>query len=268
MIVAVYRVLYGEDFIVESIRSIAPHVDQVLVVIAPRPWGSSAGVHYRGVWYPWPDKFDNLRGAVERHFGAAVRVIEDFFPTPFGQHDHIVQNVLGSRGLLPADVVFIEPDHVFVEAEAEATFARWRSSVAPAGATSQVELWAPPGYVPLWRVPERAGRASVLFYRSVALGIRLPSIPPVQIVGEVHNFGFCFSARTMFWKHLTAMAFAAEIHDCAPAPDWYEKKWLGWHPETNNANLEMTATLEHMIPRVVPYDARLLPESIKKRYGL
>jgi hypothetical protein len=267
MIVAVYRVLYGEDFIVESIQSILEHVDRIVVVIAPRPWGSSKGVSFHGVWRPWPQQFDDLQGMVTRNF-RNVLIVEDFYPTPFSQHDHIVQNVLTPRGLLPADVVFIEPDHVFVDAEAGATFARWRASDSRAGATSQVELWAPPGYKPVWRVPERAGRSSVLFYRSIAPGSKLPPIPPVEIVGEVHNLGFCFSAETMLWKHLTAMAYSKEIGDCMPNPDWYDGKWLSWHPETNNANLEITATLEHLIPRVVPYDAYLLPESIRRRYGL
>lgn len=266
MLVAVYRCLYGEDFIQESIRSILPHVDRIAVVIAPRPWGASAGVTYRGLYYGWPAKFDDLRERVLELQEPKIEIIDDFYPTPFGQHDHLVQNVLALLGYLPADIMFIEPDHVFEDGEAARTFARWRASSSPVGATSQIEWWAPPGYKPEWRVPERPARASVLFYRDVPAGKKLPPTYPVEVVGEVHNLGFCMSEKVMFLKHLTAIAFSSEIADCAPNVDWFEQKWLGWHPWENNHNLEITATLEHLIPRALPCDLQLLPASIRKRY--
>lgn len=267
--IAVYRALYGEDFFLESARSILPHVDRIVLVLAPRPWGTSKGVTWKGEWIEWPEKFDGLSDLAFQLFdqGHNVDVIVDFFPTPFGQYQHIVDRVLGPLAYLPSDVIFIEPDHVFTEVQAASAFAEWRACEYSQATTTQVELWAPPGHKPEWRVPFRPGRASVEFYRNVRAGTPLGrGLHP--LLSTVHNFGFCFSEKTMRWKHLTALAFAQEISDCPPDPKWLEDKWLTWHPTENNHNLEIALGLGDKIPKAVPYDPALLPESIKRRYGL
>lgn len=261
--IAIYRSLYGEDFITESIESIRDHVDKVIVVLAPRPWGTSSGVDFQGKHYSWPEKFDNLREKAE---AAGAIVIEDFFPSPFGQYQHILNNVVAKY--LPSDVVWMEPDHVFHEVCAKEIFAQWQVAreTCRSAMPHQVELWAPPSYKPNWRVPEREGRATVWFMKDCAPGQPVPDGWEL-LDGVVHNLGFCYSMRTMLWKHLTALAFAKEVGDCDPDPNWFEARWLGWHPAHNNKNLEISLKLAHKIPRIVKYDPGLLPTSIKRRYG-
>jgi hypothetical protein len=77
--------------------------------------------------------------------------------------------------------------------------------------------------------------------------------------------GFSFSDKTMYWKHLTAIGFSAVIGDSPPNENWYEDKWLKWHPETNNVNLEISKGAEHNIPYAEPYSKSELPEIILTR---
>lgn len=267
MLIAVYRCLYGEDFVEESIRSILPHVDRVVVIVASRPWGSASGVMYRGEWITWPRPFDGLRDRVIA-MGGPIDVIDDFYPTPFGQYDHIVKNVLTPRSYLPSDIMFIEPDHVFSNGEASNAFHSWNASSFVCAGTRQVELWSPPGYLPVWRVPERIYRSSVIIHRNVRPNQNLTHVVHGVLDGTVHNLGFCFSLKTMRWKHLTAMSFSAEIGDSVPDPDWLEKTWLAWHPTRNNYNLEISLGAAANIPKAISYDPIQLPYSIARRYGM
>src|SRR6185369_15649786 len=122
--VAIYRILYGEDFVQESIRSVLPYVDRVVVAKAERPWGKSEGVLWDGEWVPWPTKFDNTREKIAELREPRVEVIVDYWPEPANQHQHIVNHIVLPK-YLADEVVFIEPDHVFSEAEAQAAFGEW-----------------------------------------------------------------------------------------------------------------------------------------------
>src|SRR6185369_12401937 len=248
---AIYRILYGEDFIVESIESILPHVDRVFVVIAPRPWGTSTGVTYKGEWVSWPAKFDGVRDRVLGMDEPRVGVLDDFWPTPAGQYEHIVNDLIAPH-YSPDEILIMEPDWVFSEQEAASTIAKWTAHPELKSACArQVELWR----TPTWRIQDRGfARPTPTLHRQT--GGEHGALPSL-----VHNLGFCFSESTMRWKHLTAIAFSAEIRDCAPNPDWYEKTWLHWHPGSNNRNLEIALTLEHCIPSAFPYNIAGLPAS-------
>jgi hypothetical protein len=82
----------------------------------------------------------------------------------------------------------------------------------------------------------------------------------------VHNLGFAFGERVMLWKHLTALAFSAEINDALPNPDWYERVWLNWKP--GDTNLEISRGEEHTIPAAYPYPVEELPGVIRRKYGI
>lgn len=267
MRVAVYRILYGEDFVAESIRSILPIVDRVLVAKAERPWGTSTGVRWKGEWVAWPARFDETRERIAELREPSVEVVDDFWPTPKNQHQHIVNDLVLPR-YKAEEVVFVEPDHVFSDIERARALAEWIAGGYPQATTRMVELWK----TPEWRVPERH-RPSVLFHRIHGRRMGPTSgdggqegVSSHWLRAEVHNLGFCFSTRTMRWKHLTAMAFADEIADAPPDPDWYEKKWLAWDPVINNYDLEISLGGQHTIPRAIPYDSRQAPESIRRRF--
>lgn len=265
--VAVYRVLYGEDFIKESIESILPHVDHVYVVKAEKPWGHTLGVTYKGQWVDWPEKFDNTREKIAELNSEKVTIIDDYWPTPRNQLTHIVNDLILPR-CKPDSVVFIEPDHVFTKKQAEAAFSCWDIYSGVQASTKQVELWRTPAFA----VPERPRRTSVVFHRIFGqrmgeTGFNGASEGIHRLPATVHNLGFCLSEKTMYWKHLTALAFSRIVGDSPPNKDWYESKWLNWDFKTNNQNLEISLGYEWMIPHAEPYDTSKLPESIRKRYG-
>lgn len=266
--VAVYRVLYGEDFIQESIKSVLPHVDQVYVIKAEKPWGGTSGVLYKGSWVSWPEPFDNTREKILDMREPRVGIINDYWPTPKGQLTHIVNDLILPR-VLPETVVFIEPDHVFSEEQATRAFEAWDHSEDKQVSTRQVEHWK----TPLFCVPERPNRTSVVFHRLLGrpmgeTGFNGASEGIARLPAYVNNLGFCISERAMYWKHLTALAFGRIIGDSPPNEDWYQEKWLTWDKETNNSNLEISLGYEWTIPRAIPCDQSLIPESIKIRYNL
>lgn len=266
-IVAVYRVLYGEDFIQESILSILPHVDKVYVVKAEKPWGNTTGVTYMDAWFEWPSKFDNTVEKVLELNEPKVEIIPDYWPTPNGQLTHIVNDLILKR-CSPETVVFIEPDHVFSEEQATQAFMSWKVYSGVQASTRQVEHWKTPYYC----IPERPNRTSVVFHRvhghpMGSTGFNGASEGIDRLPAYVNNFGFCISAPNMFWKHLTALAFSKIVGDSPPDERWFADKWLNWHPETNNSNLEISFGYAWAIPYAVPCSDAFIPESIKRRYN-
>lgn len=268
--VAIYRVLYGEDFIQESIKSILPFVDKVFVIKSEKPWGNTKGVNYKGKYIEWPTKFDNTREKLkELNLPISkLEVIDDYFPTPAGQLTYIVNNLILNR-CRPREIVFIEPDHVFSYIEATNAFDCWDIYSGNVASTKQIELWK----YPTFRIPERPNRTSILFYR--IFGQPLPPTGFNGAIGEdlhrlnatVHNLGFCLSDEIMYWKHLTALAFSRIVGDSEPNEAWYEEKWLNWDLEKNNKDLEISKGYEWVIPCAVPYDVNNLPELIKNKYN-
>jgi hypothetical protein len=269
--IAIYRCLYAEDFIQESIESILPYVDRVLVAMAPRPWGTSAGIEWKGQWIPWPAQFDNTRSRIAEIDDPRIEVVDDWFPQPRGQWQHLVNDLAIPRGA--TECVFMEPDCVFHEDEARYAIESWERHRGHGQATvAQIELWRSP----LYRIPRRQ-RDAVWFTRlngpiGMTGGNGWIEGNPYLLLGRgerpvhVHNFGFCMSERVMLWKHLTALAFAAEINDAAPNPDWYERVWLNWKP--GDTNMEISRGEEHTIPAAFPYPASELPALIRAKYGL
>jgi hypothetical protein len=257
--VAVYRVLYGEDFIVDSIRSILPHVGKVFVVKAEKPWGDTAGVSYKGVWVPWPQKFDDTREKLLAMNEPKVQIIDDYWPTPKGQLTHIV-NDLVLKECKPYTVVFIEPDHVFTKEAAEQAFEDWYFYSGMQATTRQIEMWKSSKY----RIPERPNRTSVVFHRIFGApmgdtGFNGARDGIHRLSAYVHNYGFCLSEKAMYWKHLTDLAFSSIVGDSAVNVEWLDKKWLAWDAASNNENLEISLGYEWTIPYAYEYEAALPP---------
>jgi hypothetical protein len=265
MRVAIYRVLYGADYIDLSIKSILPIVDQVVVAKAERPWGTSAGVMWKNEWVKWPEKFDDTRERIMDMHEPAVEVVDDFWPSPKNQHQHIVNDLVLS--VYRADeVICIEPDHIFTDAARNSAIAEWVSAPFKQATTRMIELWRTPD----WRIAERH-RASVMFHRIHGKPMRDTSgdggqsgISSHWLQAEVHNLGFMMSEQTTYWKHLTAMAFSDEIHDAPPDPLWLDK-WLTWKPGVRD--LEISLGGQHTIPEAFPYDSTELPPSVLKRFA-
>ncbi len=269
--VAVYpSVLYGEDFIVESLQSVLPHVDRAFVVMMQRPWGGTTGVQYKGEWVPWPEKFDETRERIAAMRDPRVEVVEAQKFSPWNRWGYGVNIVV--RSLCEFDeVVVMDPDCVFAEDQAALAFAEWGEMPRCEGST-----WASPRQVELWRSPEwmiERQRQMVFFIRGDLSTLNFPDPPgsgPVRhppirpLEAHVHNLGFCVSPKNMRWKHLCAMSFSPVVGESIPRPEWYEDVWLKWDT-TNNRDLDISVGCEKAIPRAVLADTSKLPDSIWKR---
>jgi hypothetical protein len=258
MIYAVYRVLYGEDFIQASIRSISPFVDRIFVFWDDRPWGDVTEVVYKGQRVVFPRQFDHVVDRVKALQDPKVELIYDHMENNVGQFAHLVNDHILSRFPRPDIAMFIEPDHVFRKAEIEValqSFLRCGYSVA---STSQVELWRTFQY----QIPKRQRYSVVMWnmgiYKKIPPCGRHADVGSMKFLdARVHNLGFCFSPQVMYWKHLIAIAMSQKIGDSIPNEDWYEKTWLGWDYKSNNRNLEISKGYEMLIPFAFPYDEPL-----------
>lgn len=263
MRVAVYpSVLYGSDFIKESIESILPHVDLVYVVLMTRPWGNTKGVIYQDKWVAWPDKFDNTREKIaELNQPRLVRTIETYKESPWNRWGFAVAIV---RELCtPTEILLIDPDCVFTTNNIEQVIANWQAHADYQWASvEQVELWR----TPAWQI-DRA-RQMVSLHRgdlNLLVSNTAETRPKSHLLqGRVHNLGFCCSPQNTLWKHLASMAFSPVIGESIPNPRWYEEKWLNWEPGVRD--LEPSLRCESAISHAFPYDIDGLPASIKKRY--
>lgn len=291
VVYVVYRVLYGADFIQESIKSIALQADKIFVCIADRPFGNTTGVTYKGKWVSWPAKFDNLREKIQEliawdstlpdhgpnhtnRLKDKIVVLDDYCESPKNQLTHIVNDLILPHHDTPDIVMMMEPDHVFDEwGASDALYREFDEDFSVTCATTdQVELWK----TPEWRIPNRPNRVGPVLHK-MKRGEPFPEtgFNGTPIIGEVrrlyttvHNMGFCLSPETMYWKHLTALAFSKVIGDSEPNEDWYEEKWLNWNPETNNTNLEISKGFEHTIPHAYKHDPSELPKLIIEKYGI
>lgn len=271
MMAAIYSsVLYGEDFIEESLASILPYVDLAFVVMMQRPWGHTEGVLYKDEWVSWPSRFDCTRERIAAMYDSRVVIVESDKFSPWNRWHHALVEVQRA-GADPDEVVFLDPDCVFSDRDAKAVFSEW---------TVRSEwVWAAPLQIELWRTPAyriRRPRTMMSFHRGDLSRLRSPDPPDGTSravptthgfnSGAVHNLGFCVSEKTMRWKHLTSLAFSPVIGESLPEPTWFEEKWLKWNPTTNNKDLDVSVGCAAGIPCAIPYNVLNLPESIKKRY--
>jgi hypothetical protein len=262
---AIYRCLYGEDFIQESIYSISPYFDKIFVFWDDRPWGDVTGVNYKGEWIEFPKKFDNILDKIRKLNNPKIELIHDHQFNNFNQFTHFVNDLILPNYQRPNTIMFIEVDHVFRKDQIEASINEFESGQNIYATTRHIELWRRLNY----QIPQR-GRLATVFW-NMDLTDKVPeTMRHANIKGHrpilntfVHNLGFSVSEQTMYWKHLIALAMADKIQDGKPSENWYEEKWLKWDPTTNNKNLGMTIGLESKISHAFEYDPNLLPETLR-----
>ena len=262
-IYAVYRCLYGEDFIQQSINSITNYVDKIFVFWDDIPWGNVSYVIYKGKRIDFPSKFDNILEKINELNNPKIVLIYDHVENNINQFTHLVNDYILPNYKKPDIIMFIEVDYVFRRDQLEKAINEFKSKDYLVASARQVEIWKDFNY----RIPER-GRLGTIFWNMNKIDKIPPTgrhavlqVPPF-ISAYNHNFGFAVSPKVMYWKHLTALAFSQKIGDAMPNEDWYEEKWLKWNYERNNENLEISKGNEHNIPRTDKYDVSQLPETI------
>ena len=276
MIYAVYRCLYGEDFVQESINSIIDHVDKVFVFFTNKPWGRSRFVEYNDEIVVFPKKFDNVVDKIKSLNNEKIHLIDQgihYVNEPWNVYTVLINNVVIPKYGKPDIFVMPEVDHVFADGDFKLALDEFRNSNYRVAKTRQIELWRTPCY----RIPERTGRIGVVFWNMSCLntlpatrGNANPNTEPMienSILSiSVYNLGFMVSEKVMYWKHLTAMAFCTIIDDSRPNPSWLKEKWINWDFEKNNKDLEISVGWEHVIPKAIKYENCRLPLSILERF--
>ena len=264
MIYAVYRCLYGEDFIQESIKSIDSVVDKIFVFYDDVPWGNVTSVNYLGEEIIFPKKFDNIIEKILEMNNPKIHIQKDHVYDNNNQFTHFVNNLILKRWPKPDIFMFIEVDHIFQKNQLLNGLDEFEEKDVSVSTFRQIELWK----YPHWMIPIR-DRVSVLLWKMKDL----KELPPTLRQGEVlrtprlssyvHNYGFCYRYGTMYWKHLTAMAFSDKIKDSPPNERWLEDTWIAWDPINNNKDLEISLGSESNISHAFPYVAETygpLPE--------
>lgn len=273
MIYAVYRALYGEDFIQESILSIIDKVDIIFFFWCDKPLANVSSCIYKGEKIDFPKKIDNIYDKVlylKTLYGEKIQIIYDYVENNDNQFTHLVNNLILPFYPKPDYVLFIEHDHVFRKDQFDLALQTIEDNKTfHAIGTRQVELWR----TPLYRIPEREGRLSCVFWNLKILEKIPPTGKHANISGigfmnaYVHNMGFCMSEKNMYWKHLLSIGFSQAIKDSEPNELWYDK-WKNWSLSSGNKDLEISKGFESSIPYAYLYEVNELPELIIKKFKL
>lgn len=270
MIVAVYRCLYGSDFVEYSIRSVLDAVDKVVVVWGGKPFADVDHCVYKGKRYDFPKRFDDLPEIVQSIDSPKVEFIEHYHHNPRNQWAHIINNIVTPRFGKPDAALFMHVGMVWRADQLLKAFDEFFHGDSPCCNTRCVETWRGLDY----RIPERL-RAGCGFWKFqdfakmpetwLDFQPRTVNLPGLHMLNaEIHNLRYSQNPNIMFWRQLVIMAYVAALGDSTPDPNWFEDKWLTWDPETNNQDLEMAINWKHLIPAAIPYDTDELPAGIRR----
>jgi len=266
---ACYRVLYGEDFLRESVESIIDSTDKVFIFWTDTPRGDPKKVLYKGESIQLSYPFDGVKGIVEQlaaKYPSKVEVIYDKGLTDINQFTHWMNDIILPNYKRPDTACLVEYDHIYHRGDFNKAIQLFKKSGLTCASTHPVEHWVEPRYI----VPPRPSRLCTMFWNMN----RTEVIPPTSRHANLertdfvdfwtHNFGFCISPENMFWKHLLCIASSAITGDSKPREDWYDK-WLNW--QEGDRNLDVSIGAESSIPYAMPFDVGQLPEIIREKYG-
>jgi len=257
---AIYRCLYGEDFIQASIRSIDEAVEKIFVFWDDTAWGDCDHAIYKGqrVDFPKPPAtFDRVVERIKALNNPKVTLIYDHQYDNANQFTHFTNDILMPQFGKPDMYMVIEVDHVFRPDQLAQAVAQAQAHVH--SSARQIEIWKGMTH----RVPERVDRPGVIFWNMATLsglprtGRQADYPGRVVLDAHVHNMGFAVSPHVMYWKHMTALAFSRLINDSQPSEAWLEDKWMNWTTDTRD--LEISEGCGPQIPCVVPYPESQLP---------
>ena len=264
---AIYRIHYGLDFLKQSIDSIIDSVDHVFVVYSKEPWHKSDTVYYMGRECPMPSLHEDVQAFMEEHYFNTDKVhwCNKEVQVPNNQFKNYFSLVEDNYPELesPEHVLFMEPDMVFNKKDIERAFVQLKEVELPCFCFTQIELWKDHH----WRVPQR-DRVGPTIWKTKELpkyNLHFGTYANnAQFKHEIqnYNFGFCMNAKTMLYKHLTAINFSSSIGDSIPSHEWYTEKWLKWTPAVSD--LEIAEKWKHLIPKALSYE---MPEDMRIHMG-
>ncbi len=275
---AVYRLLYGSDFITQSIESVYDRVDHVLCFVTNEAFGGQRVIRYFGRDVYLPHDIDGVRETIEAwarehdHAGKVEIIDNPFGSTLLGQVSSMLNEiVLPSYDL--THVLFLECDEVWHPDNLAGLFDLASESEADEFLVHTCHLfWKSPSFVstrtnPYTVLRALKGRASI-GETAHALAERDDSLARERDERvAVHNFGYAGSERTMFWKHLTGLSFSRDMKlDSPPREEWFEDVWRAWHAERNpRTDLCPSVGHEHAFAPAEAYPFEDLPPIMQRR---
>jgi len=159
MIYAIYRCLYGEDFIQQSINSIDKFVDKIFVFWDDTPWGDVSECIYKGKVIKFPKKFDNILDRIKELKNPKIQLIYDHVFDNISQFTHFVNDIILPNYERPKRILIVEVDHIFREDQLQNFFENFDKSEQVCATSKQIELWKYSNY----RIDERYRIGSILW---------------------------------------------------------------------------------------------------------
>ena len=252
---AIYRIHYGIDFLKQSIDSVLPFVDNVIVCYSNFNWVKADSVRYfnETVLINNPE---NVLQFLEDNYALNEKVSywRQEFDTPKNQFRIILQEIVKRKECVPSYVLMMEPDMIFDVSDPFILFDEMKNRDLSNISTTQIELWKNSN----WRIPQRDRVGPTLWNLNKSPNFTTHfgttcSSNNINVSNKIqnYNFGFCMNEQTMLYKHLVTMAYSAKIGDSLPSEVWYRDKWLNWKPETKN--LEIAENAKNSITNAIPY---------------
>jgi Tfp pilus assembly protein PilF len=267
-IYAVYRCLYGEDFLLESIKSIGGLADKIFIFWDNGPWGNATECVYKGEAVKFPEKLDKVLEKIKGLNDPKIELIYDHRDTNDNQLTHFVNDIILPKYEKPSMILFLEVDHVFRQDQIKEAVEEFMEKDYVFATTDQVEVWKGLRH----RLQERPNKTGVVLCNLRKLD-KMPAtmkhggvLVMPKLSAYVHNFGFALSEKVMYWKHLLSISAPQKFGDAIPSENWYEEKWLKWNYESNNDNLGISEQDKNL--KAVPYDVNELPELIKEKFSI
>jgi hypothetical protein len=275
--VAIYRLLYGSDFIGESLASIYDSVDHILCFVTHEVFGGRKVVNYFGHDLYLPHDIDGLTDAIRRwksrhDYANKVQIVSNRFGADLkGQVGKMV-NTLVLPHFNCTHLLFVEADEVWHADSLANLMSLAARTDADEVLTGCHLFWRSPRFVSTRTNPYCVLRAlkgkTSIGVTGHALAEVDPNLKRVSDPGVfVHNFGYAASARTVFWKHITGLSFSRDARlDSVPREDWFEKSWRAWNWAANRRTDHCpSAGYEGAFPAAVEYPFENLPAPIQRR---
>jgi hypothetical protein len=278
--IAFYRILYGADFLKESLDSIYHHFDKIIFFYTNKVWKGIESVTYFGKQIYIPHAIDNSLDIIHHYAthhdpDSKISLFNDYFDSPANQITHLINNKIMTN-YNPELIVYIEPDEVWRQDHIKRLLQKPKENRRVLGYNvSRIEFWK--SHQHAFRYESWRQRLYVMNNTAYGGAVNRRSLPFTNCGGseqnqtvncpdcDLHHFAYACSPRTVFWKHIICRGFSPGI-DSQANENWFEEKWLKWSENNQIENLCPSIGFEKNIPKVLPYKFEDLPESIKNEY--
>ena len=233
---AIYRTLYGSDFLAESLAAVYPYCDNILCLISRDIFGGRRMVRYFGKDIYIPHDIDGVESAIlawKSKFDRDNKI--DIIPNPYaaklhGQMQSIVNDLVIPR-YDPTHVFLVEPDEVWHESAIDTLFEIARTTDADEIMAAACHLfWRSYRYCstrsnPFCLIRALKGAKAIGPTGHALMSARGADASLKRLCDgrlKVHNFGYAASERTVFWKHIASLSFSRDLNlDSPPREDWF-----------------------------------------------